>query len=50
MQTKEFASQDNAALYEEELRTKLAAERQKLHAIPGMAAPAERDNDMDDEA
>jgi exportin-1 len=39
VQTKQFASQDNADLFAEEAARAAAAERERLAAIPGMVAP-----------
>lgn len=47
VQTKEFATQNNAELYAEETTAQRAAEKQRLAAIPGMVKPAEL-NDMND--
>lgn len=49
VQTKQFASQDNAELYAEEAAAKAAAERQRLDSVvPGIIPPNERQEDMTD--
>eukprot|EP00898_Chlorokybus_atmophyticus_P003100 jgi/Chlat1/3791/Chrsp259S00289 len=46
--TKVFASQDNAELYAEEAAAKAEAERQRMRSIPGMMAPSELQDEMVD--
>jgi len=49
VQTKQFASQDNAELYAEEAAAKAAVERQRLDAVvPGIIPPNERQEEMMD--
>mmetsp|Transcript_13459 Transcript_13459/g.38211 ORF Transcript_13459/g.38211 Transcript_13459/m.38211 type:complete len:1071 (+) Transcript_13459:123-3335(+) len=49
VQTKQFASQDNADLYAEEAAAKAAAERERLaQAVPGIVPPNERHDEMTD--
>ena len=49
VQTKQFASQDNADLYAEEAAAKAAAERERLsQAVPGIVPPNERQDEMTD--
>lgn len=49
VQTKQFASQDNAELYAEEVAARAAAERQRLDTVvPGIIPPNERPEEMMD--
>lgn len=48
VQTKQFASQDNAELFAEEVAAQRDAERQRLSSIPGMIPPNEAQEDMAD--
>jgi len=45
VQAREFASQDNAELYAEEMAAQREAERQRMMQVPGLVAP----NDLPDE-
>ena len=48
VQTKEFATSDNAELYAEEAKARLEAEKTRLAAIPGMVKPSDQEYGMDD--
>jgi exportin-1 len=48
VQTKQFASQDNADLFADDKEKQLEAERQRMMKIPGMVAPHEMQEEMVD--
>lgn len=43
VQTKQFKSSDNSAMFAEEQAARQAAERQRIEAIPGMLPPSQID-------